>query len=70
MGTASVMRDWESNVERRLGIIEQHQDRMLDPETGIYAKLAAMESRLVKWALAIVLTGLVNVGTQAAMHHW
>jgi hypothetical protein len=47
------------DVERRLTLVERDVDRLLDPETGIYAKLDSMSDRLRGWAIAI-LTGLIG----------
>lgn len=52
--------EWEEATERRLGIVEQKVDKLLDPETGIYPKLTQIEAHLAKWALGI-LTTLVGV---------
>lgn len=52
---------WEENTERRLNIAEQKLDKLLDPETGIYAKLTRIEGQLARWAIAILSTLLVNI---------
>lgn len=66
----SLLPEWEEQTERRLGLVEHKVDKLLDPETGIYPKLTAIEGRLKSWAIAI-LSGIgVEVLVQLASHHW
>jgi hypothetical protein len=46
------------DFERRLTLVERNVDRLLDPETGIYAKLDSMVGRLRGWAIALM-TGII-----------
>jgi hypothetical protein len=50
---------WEENTERRLGIVEQKVDKLLDPEIGIYPKLGGIEDKLTRYfvGLLVVLVG-------------
>lgn len=48
--------EWEEATERRLGVVEQKIDKILDPEAGIYPRLSQLEGRLVRWAIAILTT--------------
>lgn len=50
---------WEENTERRVGILEQKVDKILDPENGIYPKLGGIEDKLTRYAVAILI-GLVG----------
>lgn len=52
--------EWEEATERRLGIVEQKVDKLLDPEVGIYPKLERVENRLSRKVIA-VLTSVVGV---------
>lgn len=52
---------WEENTERRLGIVEQKVDKLLDPETGIYPKLEDVGNRLRTWAIAILTALLLTL---------
>lgn len=52
---------WEENTERRLGIVENKVDKLLDPEIGIYPKLADLGDRLQRWAIALLTTLLIAV---------
>lgn len=52
---------WEENTERRLGIVEQKVDKILDPETGIYPKLDIMGGKLRGWAIGILTALCLNL---------
>lgn len=56
--------EWDENTERRVGILESKMDKLLDPETGIYSKLSGIESRLQRWAIAILGAILVSLIVQ------
>lgn len=49
---------WEENTERRVGILEQKMDKVLDPRDGIYPTVTRIETRMMRWAVAI-LSGIV-----------
>jgi hypothetical protein len=55
---------WEENTERRIGIAEQKLDKLLDPERGIYARLARIEGNLMRWAIAILASIIVSLVVQ------
>lgn len=48
-------------LSRRLELVEADVDRILDPETGLYPLLRAMESRLKSVAIMVLLSVLVNM---------
>lgn len=50
------MEKWEENTERRLGIVEQKVDKVLDPETGVYPKLTNLDVRIKNYVITILLT--------------
>lgn len=50
--------EWEEQTERRLGIVENKVDKIMDPETGIYPKLSGIESRLKTYVITILVTVL------------
>ena len=50
-----------TDVDRRLELVENDVDRLLDPETGIYALLRAMEGRLKSVAIMVLIACLVNL---------
>ena len=63
--------EWEEATERRLGIVEQKVDKILDPELGIYPKLTQIEGRLTRWAIGILtscVAVLVLEFVQLALH--
>jgi hypothetical protein len=55
---------WEENTERRLGIVEHKVDKLLDPETGIYPKMDAVQARLQQWAIALLTAIVVGAAVQ------
>lgn len=63
--------DWEENTERRVGILENKVDKLLDPEHGIYPKISRAETRLTRWAIAILTTAVGTLITLLATrsHH-
>jgi hypothetical protein len=50
-----------SDYNRRLELVERDLDRLLDPETGIYVLLNAMESRLKSVAIMVLIGVLLNL---------
>ena len=63
-GDDEVTYTWIENTERRIGILEQKIDKLLDPELGIYAKLASLNARLSGWAIAILTTIIASLIVQ------
>jgi len=65
-------REWSTQPERerRLQNVERDVDRLLDPETGIYAKLAAMESRLKSVAISVLVAVLLNIAIVISGAHF
>lgn len=58
--------------DRRLQVVERKVERLLDPETGIYAKLDDVEQRLRGWAIAIltsVIVAILLLVVSLAAHH-
>lgn len=52
---------WEENTERRLGILEQKMDKLLDPEHGIYPKLSHIDRRIAYSTVGILLGLVANL---------
>lgn len=52
---------WEENTERRVGILEQKVDKILDPETGIYPSLTKLNGQLMRWAIGILTALVMNL---------
>ncbi len=65
-GAASRLPEWEENTERRLGIVEQKIDKLLDPEHGIYPKVNQVQVSLMRWGIVILTTLLINAGLMIA----
>lgn len=60
MGSSEKLLSWEENTERRVGIMEQKVDKLLDPETGIYPKLTGVQVSLTRWGIAVLTVLLIN----------
>ena len=55
---------WERSTDKRLDNLERKVDKMLDPETGIYARLDDLGANLRGWligALSALILNLVGV---------
>lgn len=56
-----VSTSWEENTERRLGIVEQKVDKILDPQSGVYPKMEEVANKLRAWAIVILTTLVLNL---------
>ncbi len=48
-------------LEQRLAAVERKVDRLLDPETGVYAAIVQVERRVTAFGLAILSSIVVGV---------
>lgn len=69
MREGSLIPDWESNTERRLGIVEAKVDKILDPEAGIYPLMRNVESRLKTYAISILTMIIVGIIVQIILYN-
>lgn len=61
MSGTNQLPEWEANTERRLGIVEQKIDKMLDPIDGIWPSILSAEHRLQRWAVGIMVALMFNL---------